>query len=47
MKGCFAARQPRHEAAMSTITDTIQNAQRRAAESRPKVGGFPGRYHCV
>jgi uncharacterized protein YbcV (DUF1398 family) len=26
---------------MSTITDTIQNAQRRAAEIRPQVGGFP------
>jgi uncharacterized protein YbcV (DUF1398 family) len=26
---------------MSTITDTIQNAQLRAAEIRPKVGGFP------
>jgi uncharacterized protein YbcV (DUF1398 family) len=26
---------------MSTITDTIQNAQRRATEIRPKVGGFP------
>src|ERR1700735_1104647 len=27
--------------AMSTITNTIQNAQRRAAEIRPAVGGFP------
>jgi uncharacterized protein YbcV (DUF1398 family) len=26
---------------MNTITDTIQDAQRRAAEIRPKVGGFP------
>jgi uncharacterized protein YbcV (DUF1398 family) len=26
---------------MNTITDTIQNAQRRAAEIRPAVGGFP------
>jgi len=26
---------------MSTITDTIQDAQLRAAEIRPKVGGFP------
>jgi uncharacterized protein YbcV (DUF1398 family) len=26
---------------MSMSTDTIQNAQRRAAEIRPKVGGFP------
>ena len=26
---------------MSTITATVQNAQRRAAEIRPKVGGFP------
>jgi uncharacterized protein YbcV (DUF1398 family) len=26
---------------MSTITDTIQSAQRRAAEIRPNVGGFP------
>ena len=26
---------------MSTITETIQNAQHRAAEIRPPVGGFP------
>ena len=26
---------------MSTITNTIQTAQRRAAEIRPAVGGFP------
>jgi uncharacterized protein YbcV (DUF1398 family) len=26
---------------MSTITDTMQSAQRRAAEIRPNVGGFP------
>jgi uncharacterized protein YbcV (DUF1398 family) len=26
---------------MSTLIDTIQNAQRRAAEIRPAVGGFP------
>ena len=26
---------------MSTLTASIQNAQRRAAEIRPKVGGFP------
>jgi uncharacterized protein YbcV (DUF1398 family) len=26
---------------MSMITDTIQNAQHRAAEIRPAVGGFP------
>ena len=26
---------------MSTLTDSIQNAQRRAVEIRPKVGGFP------
>ena len=26
---------------MSTLTDTVQNAQRRAAEIRPEVGGFP------
>jgi uncharacterized protein YbcV (DUF1398 family) len=26
---------------MSTLTDTIHNAQRRAAEIRPAVGGFP------
>jgi uncharacterized protein YbcV (DUF1398 family) len=26
---------------MSTLTDTIQNAQRKAAEIRPRVGGFP------
>lgn len=26
---------------MSTLTDSIQNAQRRAAELRPRVGGFP------
>jgi hypothetical protein len=27
---------------MSTLTDTVQNAQREAAEIRPEVGGFPG-----
>jgi uncharacterized protein YbcV (DUF1398 family) len=26
---------------MSTLTDTVQNAQREAAEIRPEVGGFP------
>ncbi len=26
---------------MSTLTDTIQNAHRRAGEIRPAVGGFP------
>jgi uncharacterized protein YbcV (DUF1398 family) len=26
---------------MSTLIDTVQNAQRRAAEIRPVVGGFP------
>ena len=26
---------------MSTLTDTVQNARRRAAEIRPEVGGFP------
>jgi uncharacterized protein YbcV (DUF1398 family) len=26
---------------MSTLTDTVQNAQRKAAEIRPEVGGFP------
>jgi uncharacterized protein YbcV (DUF1398 family) len=26
---------------MSTLTDTVQNAQRTAAEIRPEVGGFP------
>ena len=26
---------------MSTLTDIVQNAQRRAAEIRPQVGGFP------
>jgi uncharacterized protein YbcV (DUF1398 family) len=26
---------------MSTLIDTIQNAQRRAVEIRPAVGGFP------
>jgi hypothetical protein len=26
---------------MSTLTDTVHNAQRKAAELRPKVGGFP------
>jgi uncharacterized protein YbcV (DUF1398 family) len=29
------------EKAMSTLTDTVQDAQRRAAEIRPEVGGFP------
>jgi uncharacterized protein YbcV (DUF1398 family) len=26
---------------MSTLTDTVQNAHRKAAEIRPEVGGFP------
>jgi uncharacterized protein YbcV (DUF1398 family) len=26
---------------MSSLTDTVQNAQHRAAQIRPKVGGFP------
>jgi uncharacterized protein YbcV (DUF1398 family) len=26
---------------MSTLTDTIQHAQRRATQIRPRVGGFP------
>jgi uncharacterized protein YbcV (DUF1398 family) len=26
---------------MSTLTDTVQTAQRKAAELRPEVGGFP------
>ena len=26
---------------MSTLTDTVQNARRKAAEIRPEVGGFP------
>jgi uncharacterized protein YbcV (DUF1398 family) len=26
---------------MSTLTGSVQNAQRKAAEIRPQVGGFP------